>query len=53
MILDTRNGHDAEVIKKFNESVLKIDDHGLLEFILVKWADDDDLLSMIEELKEQ
>lgn len=53
MILDTRNGHDAEVIKKFNESVLKIDDYGLLEFILVKWADDDDLLSMIEELKEQ
>lgn len=53
MILDTRNGHDADVVKKFNESVLKLDDYGLLEFILVRWADDDDLLSIIEELNAQ
>ena len=51
MVLDTRNGHDSNVIKEFNESTKRMDDYGLLEFILVRWADDEDLKSIIEELK--
>jgi predicted component of type VI protein secretion system len=51
MVLDTRNGHDSNVIKEFNESTKGMDDYGLLEFILVRWADDNDLKSIIEELK--
>ena len=51
MVLDTSNGHDSNVIKEFNESTKGMDDYGLLEFILVRWADDEDLKSIIEELK--
>lgn len=41
--LDTRNGHDPEVIKAFNEVSAKMSDEAILRFILQDWADDLDI----------
>jgi hypothetical protein len=52
MKINTNNGHDLNVVNEFNQCVEKIDNYGLLEFILTRWASDQDLKSIIEEIKE-
>ena len=52
MILDTTNGHDTKVVDAFNELAKQFDDYGLLEIILSKWADDGDLISITEYIKD-
>lgn len=51
MVLNTNNGHCSKVIAKFNEATKNIDNFGLLEIILVHWADDQDLESIIEAIE--
>jgi hypothetical protein len=41
--LDTRNGHDPEVIKAFNEVSATMSDEAILRFILQDYADDFDI----------
>jgi hypothetical protein len=41
--LNTLNGHDKEIVAKFNEVAKKFDTYGLLEIILNNWCDDGDL----------
>lgn len=41
--LDTRNGHDQEVIKAFNDASSYFEDSELLFFILTRWADNHDI----------
>jgi len=41
--LNTLNGHDKQIVAKFNEVSKKFDTYGLLEIILNNWCDDGDL----------
>lgn len=49
--LDTIGGYSAEVIERFNEISKNFDDSGLLMEILSSWADDGDIESITEHLK--
>ena len=41
--LNTRNGHDQEVIKAFNDASSYFEDSELLFFIFTRWADNHDI----------
>lgn len=51
--LDTANGHDSKVIENFNEISKHFDDSGLLIEILIRWADNGDIESITEHLKDR
>ena len=51
--LDTIGGYDKKVIENFNKVAKHFDDSGLLIEILSRWADDRDLESITEHLKDR
>ena len=51
--LDTIGGYDKEVIENFNKVAKHFDDSGLLIEILSRWADNGDLESITEHLKDR
>ena len=50
--LDTRNGHDKEIVDRFNAISQKYGDDALLDHILCRWADDSDLLDITISLED-
>lgn len=53
MQLTTIGGYDKIVIDEFNKISEKFDTYGLLEEILTRWADDEDIQSITEHLKDR
>jgi hypothetical protein len=51
IILHTTGGYDKEVIKEFNEVSKNFTSDEILEQILTSWADDKDIESITEHLK--
>ena len=51
--LDTIGGYDKEVIENFNRVAKHFDDSGILIEILSRWADNGDLESITEHLKDR
>ena len=49
--LDTTNGHDKDIVARFNKIANKYSDDLILEHILVNWVDDSDLLDIAETLE--
>lgn len=50
--LDTTNGHNEEVVDAFNDIANYFNNETLLEIILHRWADDQDIASITEYLKD-
>ena len=52
MRADTSNGHNAKVVEEFNKVAERFSDSDLLDIIISKWADDQDLEDITETLKD-
>lgn len=52
MRANTSNGHNAKVVEEFNKVAERFSDSDLLEIIISKWADDQDLEDITETLKD-
>lgn len=50
--LDTRNGHDLEVVTNFNKVSSTLSDADILDFILTKWADDKEIKEIADLLND-
>lgn len=51
--LDTTNGHNLQLVENFNKVAKHFDDSGILIEILSRWADNGDLESITEHLKDR
>tara|TARA_R100000479_G_C6233774_1_gene146168 strand:+ start:270 stop:506 length:237 start_codon:yes stop_codon:yes gene_type:complete len=51
--LDTTNGHNKAIVDRFNAVAEQYSDYSMLEHILVKWADDSDLLDITQTLEDR
>ena len=51
--LDTTNGHNEAIVDRFNAVAEQYSDYSMLEHILVKWADDSDLLDITQTLEDR
>lgn len=51
--LDTTNGHNLQLVEEFNKIAKYFDDSGILIEILSRWADNGDLESITEHLKDR
>ena len=51
--LDTTNGHNKAIVDRFNAVAEQYSDYSVLEHILVKWADDSDLLDITQTLEDR
>jgi hypothetical protein len=52
MRADTLNGHNAKIVEEFNKVAERFSDSDLLDIIISKWADDQDLEDITETLKD-
>ena len=51
--LNTTNGHNLQLVENFNRVAKHFDDSGILIEILSRWADNGDLESITEHLKDR
>lgn len=50
--LDTRNSHSQKIVDEWNSIAYHFSEYELLEIILRRWADDEDIASITEYIKD-